>query len=410
MHGSAIVISLGCAQVDRLSTNGAEKHIGLFGLVHFRPIQRPPRYAHPTPLSVRYRTVAPTPVPVDPYRKLPADPLTKFRILRRPLNTSTRPNHANLKMALASEDQQNAAPNSIAQVARDAVGRIKRPTDVGCSYSMLSWNETRHSFGRSVANEYVAIQVVVRNLNEKQEFLLHDSQFAVDADINGSKGRYFSGRDKGLVQAVNRGGEPNTPRGFATNGLFAISAIMSTVQPIAMLDNFTGATAAFHAGGLPAFQRLFPDHQQDQLVAIGNLGFSATNNFRTLVPKSGSTTFMMFVPSKPYEEGWWVQECAYKNMQRPLDESDLSGTELAPIRKRPMKTINPYRSSALTLCGPAPSVRRPIARWSPGTRRAVPSTPNGRGAATAGGPQLPMPCSANFHSPSYPVSTSRKMH
>jgi len=213
-------------------------------------------------------------------------------------------------------DQAAKVGNAVASAARSAVGRFQRPPDIGCSFSILSWNETRYAFGRSVANEYIAVQVVVRNLNAKEEFPLHDSQFALDYDINGSKGRYYSGRDKSIVQLVNKVGESHTPRGIATNAMIAVGTMMSAIQPIVDLPNFTGATAGFHAGALPGFRSLLPDFQQDQLVAIGNLGFSSTSNFRTVVPKSGAATFVMFVPSKHYQEGWWVQECA-QDLVRP---------------------------------------------------------------------------------------------
>ena len=47
------------------------------------------------------------------------------------------------------------------------------PFDVSCSQSILTWEETKDIFGRRLADTYVAIQVVVRNLSPDKEFLMH---------------------------------------------------------------------------------------------------------------------------------------------------------------------------------------------------------------------------------------------
>jgi hypothetical protein len=50
---------------------------------------------------------------------------------------------------------------------------------VGCSQSLLTWQETSFMFGRAVADNYLAVQVNVRNLDDTKQFLLHDVQVAI---------------------------------------------------------------------------------------------------------------------------------------------------------------------------------------------------------------------------------------
>ena len=50
--------------------------------------------------------------------------------------------------------------------------------------------------------------------------------------------------------------------------------------------------------------------EQDQLKLLDDIGFSSAVNQKTVVPKSGTVMFVMFVPAKPFEQGWWTQPCA----------------------------------------------------------------------------------------------------
>jgi hypothetical protein len=49
---------------------------------------------------------------------------------------------------------------------------------ISCSQSLLTWKEANDIFGRRIADDYLAIQVVIRNLDPDHEFLVHDVQVA----------------------------------------------------------------------------------------------------------------------------------------------------------------------------------------------------------------------------------------
>jgi hypothetical protein len=199
---------------------------------------------------------------------------------------------------------------TVVSSVRDAINKLAPPADIGCAYQIMSWNQSRLLFGRSVANDFIAVQVTVRNLNAKEEFIVHNAMLSVDADINGAIGRYFEGADKISVEAYNNAGESLTARGIVGNSISAASALLSTLQPIVNVGNFSNAVAAFTGGGVPGWKTMSPDHQKDQLLLIANSGFSATYTTKTVVGKSGAATFYTWFPAKPFLQGWWLQDCA----------------------------------------------------------------------------------------------------
>jgi len=230
------------------------------------------------------------------------------------------------KVASAAAGQSSVLTGTVANSARTAINKFVRPDDIGCAYQILTWKQARLLFGRSVANDYIAVQITVRNLNAKEEFIVHNAMLSVDADIHGAVGQYFEGADKIEVEAYNTAGESLTARGIVGNSIAAASVLLSTLQPIVDADNFSHAVAAFNGGVLPGWAKISPDHQKEQLLLIANSGFSATYTTKTVVGKSGAATFYTWFPAKPFLEGWWVQECAKKmiTMEVPTDKMDRS--------------------------------------------------------------------------------------
>jgi hypothetical protein len=250
-------------------------------------------------------------------------PETQFNSLARILKDY--PVDAN-KVATAAAEQSTVLTGTVASSARTAINKFMRPDDIGCGYQILTWNQARLLFGRSVANDYIAVQITVRNLNAKEEFIVHNAMLSVDTDIHGAVGQYFEGADKIEVEAYNTAGESLTARGIVGNSIAAAGTLLSTLQPIVDADNFSHAVAAFNGGVVPGWAKISPDHQKDQLLLIANSGFSATYTTKTVVGKSGAATFYTWFPAKPFLEGWWVQECAKKmvTMEVPIDKIDRS--------------------------------------------------------------------------------------
>jgi len=220
--------------------------------------------------------------------------------------------------------------------ARTELDKFVKPDDIGCAIQILSWKDARFMFGRSVADEFIAVQITVRNLNAKEEFVVHNAMLAVDTDINGAIGQYSEGVDKIGVEAYNNAGEALTARGIVGNAISAASTLLSVLQPIVDVTNFSNAVAAFNGGVPKGWAVLSPDHQKEQLLMIANNGFSATSNFKTMVPKSSAATFYTWFPAKPFLEGWWVQDCARRLLlpkNPPSNSKPQLGVDLEAVRK-----------------------------------------------------------------------------
>lgn len=201
--------------------------------------------------------------------------------------------------------------NLIAQAAQQAAAAFSRPQDVGCSMSILSYETTRYAFGEKVAGEFIPIQIVVRNLNDKVEFLVHDAQVAVDDDINGRYGRYTPGTDKLTTRTFMLSAKDFSGRNLVINIAKGIGTILSSAS-LVYGTSVKDAANVYNAGFINALLGVLPDHSTDQLNLLNDEGFSSYRTERTVVPKSGTAEFVIFVRSDQFQQGWWVQDCAEK--------------------------------------------------------------------------------------------------
>jgi hypothetical protein len=185
------------------------------------------------------------------------------------------------KSAITDHSNEN---KKIVDSSRSLVASFKRPPDVGCAMSILSWSETRYAFGRLIANEYIGIQIVVRNINDKQEFLMHDAAIAVDSDLTGRKGRFFSGRDRLIVRALTVDQKDDSPRNIFMNVLSGVGTLLTAVVPFTGAGNFTDAATAFNTALVPAIGKSRMDNGTDQIKLLDDIGFSSPANQKKVVP------------------------------------------------------------------------------------------------------------------------------
>jgi hypothetical protein len=196
-----------------------------------------------------------------------------------------------------------ATPQSAASIAP--------PDDVVCSFSVMQWQETSDNFGRRVANQYVAIQVTVRNLNQQNEFLLHDIQIAVDTGLNRAQfGRFEAARDKLVVRNVAQRGQTEDRRNVIINVLQAVGAIAGGAST-AVTEGLSGsseaqdmaaAVAIFQGPFITGVINIFPDHTVENINHINDLTFSASSTSKTIVPIQGSIPLVTFLSEKPLEQ------------------------------------------------------------------------------------------------------------
>jgi hypothetical protein len=194
----------------------------------------------------------------------------------------------------AREELSRAAISAATDIAEYRIP----PKDVACSQSILSYNETKDAFGTRVARTYVAVQVVVRNLDPDHEFVLHDVQVAVP--IRDETSHFRAGRDRLIARGVAIKGQTLDPRNLLMGGLDTLSATASAASSIASAD-FTTGTSILTAF-LPPLKRWFPDYTIDQLNRLNDLAFSATSSYKIVVPQKGSVPFVTFVPQELFDK------------------------------------------------------------------------------------------------------------
>lgn len=180
------------------------------------------------------------------------------------------------------------------------------PEDVACSQSILSFRETSDAFGKRIAGTYVAVQVVVRNMNKDFEFVLHDVQVA--ALLHNLDGHFRAGREKLIARGVAIKGQSLDPRNMLMGGLDTFSATISAASTIASTDfkNFANIFTAF----LPPLKRWFPDYTTDQMNRLSDLGFSASSSYKIIVPRNGSVPIVTFIPQEIFAKRskHWVSQ------------------------------------------------------------------------------------------------------
>jgi hypothetical protein len=209
----------------------------------------------------------------------------------------------------ATKPSPSPSKDKVAGAAQAALAAVQRPLDIFCSTTILSYETMRKAFGETMADEYIGVQVVVRNLNANQEFLVQSALFKVDSDINGRIGKYFTGVDKMTAREYMLASRELGKRNLAVHIAQGVGGILSSVA------SFTGpgvkqASGAVNGGLISALTTVFPDHNTEQLKLIDDEGFSNSRTDRTVVPKSGTAEFVIFVSSKEFGQGWWTQDCA----------------------------------------------------------------------------------------------------
>src|SRR5579871_1960311 len=158
----------------------------------------------------------------------------------------------------------STGPQAVVSTARATTSAFQRPDDIACAMSILDWNTTRYGFGVTVADQYIAIQIVVRNLNPNLEFLVHDAELAVDTDLNGRHGSFFSGIDKLTVRGFSLASRHYGRRNLVVNMAQGVGTILSAVTPI-YGEAVKDASSVYNSAFLSALTNVWKDSNTDQL-------------------------------------------------------------------------------------------------------------------------------------------------
>ena len=263
-------------------------------------------------------------------------------------------------LKLAAQDQLTAdQTKQLGQFMRTVsdLDTYNRPSDVSCSFSVLQYKETKDNFGRRVADQYVGLEVNIRNLNKQNEFLIHDIQIAVDTGLTPFEfGRFQASRDKQIVRGVVQHDEDI--RNGVLSALQTIGAILNPINSaVAQTIGGKNSDPAINLGiGVGVFQgpfitglaTIFPDRTADFLNHLNDLGFSPSTTSKTVVPVQGSVPLVTFLAERPLEQLPFVRCGASTSLlhhdasanratpliaPKPTDISSLMNCQLHPSYK-----------------------------------------------------------------------------
>jgi hypothetical protein len=191
----------------------------------------------------------------------------------------------------------NNNTKAIVQSTEMAVAPITRPTDVACGIRVLPWSIARWDFGRSVAENFIAVQVTVRNLNNDQQFLIHDVELAVDTQP-GIFNRFRSSVDQSTVHGVAANAEEGwRSRTFWLQLATFIGTVSSAANVPIRASGFREAVGGYQGGFIPGLNKLLKDHTLDQVSYLDSEAFSNASTRKIIVAKKDSATFYSFMPS-----------------------------------------------------------------------------------------------------------------
>jgi hypothetical protein len=184
---------------------------------------------------------------------------------------------------------------------------------VGCSQSLLTWQETSYMFGRAVADTYMAVQVNVRNLDDTKQFLLHDVQVAIadpsfdrggkpcsDADDPSCNPLMNAGREHILARGLQSNTNWSSPRNITVTLASSIAGLGVAAASLTGGLALRNAFSVFSGTAVPLLQAGVPDLSIVQLRLLDDMAFSSSSVYKILVPKGQSVPFVTFVPLRIY--------------------------------------------------------------------------------------------------------------
>ncbi len=162
-----------------------------------------------------------------------------------------------------------------------------------CSQALLDYQQTYRIFGKGIADQYIAVEVTVRNLSDDFEYILHDIRL-------GTTDAVVASIDKKLVRAVGENTEQFTARAIAVRLTEATATAFTGVAGIVGSSLLTSVAALTAGPGLLGLKHAIPDLSVAELNRINDLSF-ATGGI--VISKHAAVPMVAFLSSKVFVPG-----------------------------------------------------------------------------------------------------------
>ena len=163
-------------------------------------------------------------------------------------------------------------------------------TDLLCSQSLLTYREAREVFGKSVAEQYIAVEIKVQNRNPQYQFLLSDIRIGI------SNSEFTTSRDRTFVRAYAEKGEAYSARAIGLRAFAAAVAILGGIGPAVGNAVLSSAVQIIAGPTTSAVNGLFPDRSSNEINFISDSGFSVVQAL--VIPTKSPIRVFCFVPQR----------------------------------------------------------------------------------------------------------------
>jgi hypothetical protein len=188
---------------------------------------------------------------------------------------------------------QNSFLTCVVSVDNDSSGAKAKLVD--CAASMLSYREKSDSFGRRVADTYVAVQVQVGTGDSEDSYHLH----AVTLERPSEAGEQLS-RDKRIITMVSQQGQNLTRRNLIARGLDGLSIVLGGLTPFRFFTgDFKSSVALFQGPLINSYKSTFPDLTTGQISLLNGQGMGVQSD---VISRDAPSSMILFFPRDSFAE------------------------------------------------------------------------------------------------------------
>lgn len=148
------------------------------------------------------------------------------------------------------------------------------------------------TFGKRIAQRFIAIQVTVANHNKDYQWLINDITLDLSKVSNAGVG-YIGSAELSLLRGVAEKGQGQDTRNKTLRFFRGIGTIAAGLIGVTSFGpSFPKSVAVFNGPVINAFSEAFPDYTINQMNRLSDSAYSAN----TLVPTKHSKVMVAFIP------------------------------------------------------------------------------------------------------------------
>ncbi|HKX84952.1 MAG TPA: IPT/TIG domain-containing protein, partial [Pyrinomonadaceae bacterium] len=149
------------------------------------------------------------------------------------------------------------------------------------------------TFGKRIAQNFVAIQVTVANHNEEFQYLINDVSLNLDKVFTPAANSYLSSAELSLLRGVAEKGQGQDTRNRTLRIFRAVGTIAAGLIGVTSFGpSYPKSVAVFNGPVISAFSEAFPDYTINQMNRLSDSAYQAN----TLVPAKHSKVMVAFIP------------------------------------------------------------------------------------------------------------------